>query len=240
MMMRWTAVAPFQGFGCALRPYPGAMPRAVVLRPSGAEAAFAPRLLVPRIRAQSRVAACALCFLLATTVGCGRSARNETEQPDGPKPCCAAGDAKPVEVSLREIDGPGFRQTLERHRGKVVLVDFWASWCLPCIKGFPHVVELHRRYADRGLVVISVSMDEPAKKKDAERFLAKHGATMENYLSNYGGLGAEAVEAFGVGALPHYQLYDRQGKLIKNFASGTGPPIDPQEIDRAIEASLGR
>ena len=183
----------------------------------------------------------ALCALITGLAlgGCGSSPSTDRgDTADGPKTSVAAGDAKPVEVSVREIDGPGFRQAVERHRGKVVLVDFWATWCIPCIKGFPHIVELHRRYADRGLVVVAVSMDEPKDKARVEKFLARQGATVENYLSSYGGLGTEAVEAFGVGALPHYQLYDRQGKLVKNFASGTGPPIDPQEVDRAVEELL--
>jgi thiol-disulfide isomerase/thioredoxin len=141
-----------------------------------------------------------------------------------------------VEVSVRVIDGPGFQREIEHHRGKVVLVDFWATWCKPCIEGFPHVVELHRRYADRGLVVVAVSMDEPKDKERVEKFLVKQGAAFDALLSRYG-MGSEAAEVFGISALPHYQIYDRQGKLVKSFASG-GPPIDPQEIDGAVEELL--
>jgi thiol-disulfide isomerase/thioredoxin len=58
---------------------------------------------------------------------------------------------------------------LARHRGKVVLVDFWASWCEPCRRSFPWLNSMHARYADRGLVVIGVNVDR--ERAQADRFL---------------------------------------------------------------------
>jgi thiol-disulfide isomerase/thioredoxin len=58
---------------------------------------------------------------------------------------------------------------LARHRGKVVLVDFWASWCEPCRHSFPWLNAMQARYADRGLVVIGVNVDR--ERADADRFL---------------------------------------------------------------------
>jgi cytochrome c biogenesis protein CcmG/thiol:disulfide interchange protein DsbE len=58
---------------------------------------------------------------------------------------------------------------LARHRGKVVLVDFWASWCEPCRRSFPWLNAMQARYADRGLVVIGVNVDRD--RADADRFL---------------------------------------------------------------------
>src|SRR5262245_44243217 len=73
-----------------------------------------------------------------------------------------------------------------KHKGKVVLVDFWATWCGPCVKKFPHLVELHKKYAEKGLVCVSVSMDEYGDDGDSrekvQKFLKEKGATFPNFL----------------------------------------------------------
>jgi thiol-disulfide isomerase/thioredoxin len=138
----------------------------------------------------------------------------------------------------RTLDAPGLARLLDQHRGQVVLVDFWATWCGPCVKLFPHTVELQRRLADRGLAVITVSLDDPADAPAVRKFLDQNGAATENYLSSYG-VGPEAMTAFRIsdGALPHVRIYDAQGRLRKTFASG-GRMIDPKEIESAVEGLL--
>ncbi|MES2791783.1 MAG: TlpA disulfide reductase family protein, partial [Planctomycetota bacterium] len=64
------------------------------------------------------------------------------------------------QVELQVVDLKGYETILARHAGQVVLVDFWATWCAPCRKQFPHSVQLHRKLQDRGLAVISVSIDQ--------------------------------------------------------------------------------
>ena len=101
---------------------------------------------------------------------------------------------------------------------------------------FPHTVELHRELAERGLVVISVSLDEPEDREAVRAFLVAQEATFENYLSRYG-VGSAAFEAFELDAVPHLKLYDRDGNLHRVF-SGSGAAIAPDEIQRAIEELL--
>jgi len=147
--------------------------------------------------------------------------------------------AKPtVEIAPTKIDRQGLADAVAQNRGKVVLVEFWATWCAPCVKLFPHTVELHERLADHGFVVIAVSMDDTDNQEAALRFLRNRQAKSENYISQYG-LGSEGFTAFDItdGALPHLKLYDRDGRLQETFASG-GQPLEPEQIDRAVEELL--
>ncbi len=151
---------------------------------------------------------------------------------------CPASPPSAARPPLRTLDAPGLARLLDQHRGHVVLVNFWATWCGPCLELFPHTVELERRLRDRGFVVITVSLDDPADGPAVRKFLDQSGRTTENYLSSYG-IGPEAMTAFGIsdGALPHVRIYDAEGRLRKTFTSG-GRMIDPKEIESAVEPLL--
>ena len=92
-------------------------------------------------------------------------------------------------------------------RGKVVYVDFWASWCSSCVQSFPFLNELERELGSRGFVALGINLDE--QKDDAARFLAKHSvgfaiATNPNML---------CPKAFGVTGMPAAYLIDRKGNI---------------------------
>jgi len=148
-----------------------------------------------------------------------------------------ATEAEPA-VGLRVGDSAVLAEVLEEHRGKVVLVDFWATWCLACMEQLPHTVDLHRRWGDRGLAVISVSLDDRDSESRVRRFLTDQGATFDNLLSTHGA-GLKSFDDFGMedGTLPHYRVYDREGRLHKSFGAGAGP-FDVKDIDRALESLL--
>ena len=142
-------------------------------------------------------------------------------------------------VTVQAADAAELARVLDKHRGKVVLVDFWATWCPPCLELFPHTVQLHRRLADRGLVVISVSLDNPDEQPAVLKTLGAKGAAFENFISRNDS-GGRFYDAFAItgGSLPHLKLYDRHGKLHQTFASDK-QTIDPRQIDRAVEELLG-
>jgi len=132
------------------------------------------------------------------------------EPPQGKEP------AEPVSVQL--VGREGYEQALARHRGKVVLVDFWATWCLPCVNQFPHTIELAEKYTEQGLALVTLSMDEPKDQQAVERFLAEQGAApYSNLLTKYGA-GTRSAEEFEMpGGVPLYKLYDRSGELRYQF-----------------------
>src|SRR5262249_17803397 len=71
---------------------------------------------------------------------------------------------KGKDVEVKEVKFDDLDKAVSDRKGKVVLVDFWATWCAPCVKKFPHFVELHKQYKDKGLACISVSMDKEGPK----------------------------------------------------------------------------
>src|SRR5262245_46769570 len=74
----------------------------------------------------------------------------------GPGRARAGSDVELTEATAATID-----RAVRERKGSVVLVDFWATWCGPCVERFPHLVGLHQKYGDLGLVCVSVSVDDP-------------------------------------------------------------------------------
>jgi thiol-disulfide isomerase/thioredoxin len=143
-------------------------------------------------------------------------------------------------VTLRVADAGGLQEVLNGHRGKVVLVDFWATWCGPCIEQFPHTVQFANKMRKRGVAVVSVSMDNPSAEPQVRAFLEKQGAWFDNLLSSYGSP-VTATKAFGLpGPVPCYRVYDRDGRLHREF--GVDPRAAKQftsaDVDAAVEGLL--
>lgn len=177
-----------------------------------------------------------------TSAGCMAKAVPAPMAATRAKSATAASSPAPnPEIKLSRIDKVGFDAQLAEHAGKVVLVDFWATWCPKCREEFPHTVELDRRHRADGLEVFSFSCDDIAKSDEALTFLREQEATFKNLIS-VDGSSDKTFEDFAIeaGALPHYKLYDRQGKLRKTFA------VDPEaerqfsleDIDAAVKELL--
>jgi thiol-disulfide isomerase/thioredoxin len=129
---------------------------------------------------------------------------------------------KPPEVKLEVVKHIQLLDALKAQRGKVVVLDVWASWCVPCKQEFPHLVELHQRYAKDGVVCVSVSLDEPKQRDTALTFLKSKGAAFPNYLLDEGDGGWDKLD---VKSIPAVFVYDREGKLARKF---TGDDPDNQ------------
>ena len=101
-----------------------------------------------------------------------------------------------------------FEQAMAQHKGKVVYVDFWASWCVPCRKSFPWMNAIQTKHQEQGFVVLSINLD--AEEKLAKIFLQQ---TSANFAIIYDAKGKLARQ-FKIKGMPSSYLFDRQGKLI--------------------------
>lgn len=102
---------------------------------------------------------------------------------------------------------PELPSELAHHRGNVVVVDFWASWCKPCRQSIPWLNELRRLHGAEGLVIVGVNVD--ASRADAERFLREVPIGFEVLYDPEGRL----AEKFGLQGMPTTFVFDREGKL---------------------------
>ncbi len=107
---------------------------------------------------------------------------------------------------LKTLDGKPAAD-LQELRGKVVYMDFWASWCPPCVKSFPFLNQLEHEMKEQGVHVIGVNLDE--KVKDAEEFLAKHPA----HFSIVADPSKACAKVLEVMAMPTSYIIDKKGNI---------------------------
>ena len=155
--------------------------------------------------------------------------------------CQSASSSSPAEkitastnVNLIRGDAKALDELIAKHKGQVVLVDYWATWCLPCVENFPHTVALATNYRSQGLVAIAVSFDLLDDEPKVRKFLAQKGADFENLISQHDSIGQKTFADFELGPLPEYRLYDREGKLSQKWESG----VDQVELTKKIEQLL--
>lgn len=124
----------------------------------------------------------------------------------------------------------GGEERLAAHRGEVVLLDFWASWCGPCLRGLPHLAELQRRHAKQGFLVLSINVEgDPSKVAEVRR---SHAAARE--LTMLVDRDGETAQRYGVQTLPHLVLVGRDGR-VSHVTVGAG---SAEKLEAAIEQAL--
>ena len=158
--------------------------------------------------------------------------------------CAGCGGPPAPEVTLTDATHATLDAAIKAHKGDVVLVDFWATWCGPCVDSFPHLVGLHRKYAARGLACVSVSLDDQYAGADVRAFLRDQGAVFENFhWKTY--KQRDQRQAFAEhfrfeSAIPHQVLYDRDGKLVWDSASEPLSDRGPAEYARRLDELVRR
>jgi len=111
-------------------------------------------------------------------------------------------------IAVQPVQAADEVPDLAQYEGKVVIVDFWASWCVPCRRSFPWMNQMHEKYADDGLVIIGVNMDTQAS--DADNFLAEYPANFQILHDPFG----ELARTYDVVAMPSSYIFDRDGNQV--------------------------
>ena len=117
---------------------------------------------------------------------------------------------------------------LSGSRGKVVLVDFWASWCRPCRRENPHLVSLYEKYKDDGFDVYSVSLDKNLQKW--VKAIEDDQLTWKNHGSNLKGWQCSVAQTYKVTSIPNTYLLDQEGKIIAKNLRGASLESKLEEI----------
>jgi thiol-disulfide isomerase/thioredoxin len=137
------------------------------------------------------------------------------------------------------VDAQGFQKILEQHRGKPLLVNFWATWCEPCRDEYPMLNELAKQYAPKGLQVIGVSMDDDGDMILVRRFLARYKPVFPNYRKKPGDEAAfrQSVLSGWTGTMPVSIFYAKDGRIAGSFMGEKGRKQYEQTIQSLLSGA---
>jgi thiol-disulfide isomerase/thioredoxin len=110
------------------------------------------------------------------------------------------------------------------HKGKVVLVSFWATWCVPCREEMPHLVKMEQKLRAKGLDVVMISVDDPSDEAKASKVLKETTMPVPGFLRKTDDEDkfCTAIDpAWASGAVPAIFVYNRAGKRVKSFIGAT-------------------
>lgn len=135
-------------------------------------------------------------------------------------------------AALALPDMAGQPQSLENYRGRIVVLNFWATWCVPCREEMPLLEKFHREYAARGVVVIGASADDEKTQKHIAPFLKKAGVTFPIWT----GATTQHMESLELGAaLPATAILGRDGRILLRILG----PLHEENLRARIEWMLG-
>ncbi len=142
-----------------------------------------------------------------------------------------------VELTAYSGDQLTMSQALEKHKGKVIYVDFWASWCAPCLGTIPDAKKLQQEYDGQDVVFFYLSIDEEAGEwKKASQKHALFGKTPGYLVTNK--KRSRNMDYLKVTSIPRYMIYDRTGKLVEGDAPRPGTPEIMKMLDTYLAGTL--
>jgi len=170
-----------------------------------------------------------LCLLFQ---GCNAEETKSSSAPDfTPKELPREEEmGRPAAPNFTLQDLSGNEISLQQHEGQIVLLDFWATWCAPCRRSIPELVDIQEKYQDQGLVILGISTDDP-RKTGVKSLLA----FKNQYKINYSILLASSSVTrayFGTGQMPIPTLFviDREGRVVESIVG-----YAPGAVERSLK-----
>ena len=122
---------------------------------------------------------------------------------------------KAPDFSLKNLEGEEI--ALSKLRGKVVLLDFWATWCGPCRESIPHLIDLYKTYQPKGFTIIGMSVDKENEEAALRRFVKSMDIPYSVVLSP-----ESLARQYGISGIPTTFLIDREGKILEKIVGFNG------------------
>ncbi len=152
----------------------------------------------------------------------------EMAAPEGEEPSKALEGKAAPEFSAKDLNDK--QVALKDFKGKVVIVDFWATWCGPCREGLPHVDKVYQAFKDKGVVALAVDVQETKEK--VQQFVTENKFTFTALLDSDG----KVSEKFKVSGIPQTVIIGKDG-IVKNVFVGTGPDSE-KKLHDAVQAAV--
>ncbi|KPJ60120.1 MAG: hypothetical protein AMJ46_08200 [Latescibacteria bacterium DG_63] len=150
--------------------------------------------------------------------------------------CCSSrevskqGNVAP-DFALRSLDGQEVR--LSEHRGKIVILDFWATWCKPCLLELPHFIELYKEFGGEDFEIIGVSLDRTGSRELAA-FVKQWRIPYIIVMGN-----AEVVQSYGgIRGIPTTFVIDRQGNIFRKYVGYRKKEVFQRDILKLMESAV--
>ena len=202
-----------------------------------------------KLRFKSLAALSAILLTVATAAACNSAAppraiddpANSLSAKRAQKPIPSR-DQQAIEsasnVQITKLDGGAFK--LSDYRGKVLVVDFWATYCPPCVRQVPQLAQLSKKYRDKGLEVIGLTSDEEADQENVVKFLREAGADYtvgydNQWLSSAFLKGTENED--GTTPIPQLFVISRDGRVVEHMV-GESPQRGIEYLEQVVSQQL--
>lgn len=155
---------------------------------------------------------------------------------------CTANDNKKInsefKLSFQSVIYKDWQKVISSYKGKILVIDMWATWCSSCLKRFPHMVEMSNTYEDKGVKFISLLLEDPEEPEaivNAKKFLIKQKAGFDHYFMNENIMASfEKLDLLGI---PTVFIYSKLGKLTYRL---TGDNPNKQFTEKDIENAINK